>query len=279
MPFADSSNSLYVAILRHIQTMRERKDLQNPDTLARNFLSFRDRWRARIIGRNELQVLRQDPFYYYLVARTRYYDEIYGDAVRAGVVQVANIGCGADTRPYRFRDLLTAHGVRVLECDLPEAIAQKRRVARRWRGLIQVDYMPIDLNDGTWPEFGRFLAQAGRTLIVMEGVSPYIDEASFTEFLRVAARFAAPGSLLAYDYKLTGVRMEFGRSERIAVPFRLPADLPGVIRFHEALGMVMVSHESGPELCARLLPGGAPHGAFDEDALIQLRVAGNQVDG
>ena len=32
------------------------------------------------------------------------------------------VGCGSDTRAYRFQDLLCRHGVKVLECDQPEEL-------------------------------------------------------------------------------------------------------------------------------------------------------------
>lgn len=124
---------MYVARLRYIQSIHESRERRNPDALVRHFLPTLQRWRATWLGREELARLRGDPFYYYLVARTKYYDEVFNDAVSAGVQQIVSVGCGSDTRPYRFKDLLCSKGVRVLECDQPEAIQVEQIRAERGR--------------------------------------------------------------------------------------------------------------------------------------------------
>jgi len=267
---------MYVARLRYIQSVHEPPEHRNPDILVKHFLPLLQRWRVTWLRRKALLDLRADPFYYFLVARTRYYDRVIQDAVADGVSRVVGIGCGADTRAHRFRDLLSTAGVQVLECDQPEAIRIKQRLAQRFGLVDQVEYLPIDLNDSSWPSLSRWLGigTGSRTLVMMEGVSPYINHDSFCQFLEFLATTLAPGSHIAYDYKIRGVKDDFGRSERSNRLFRLPQTPDEVATFHNIRGLRVEQIESSAELSVRLLPGFSEStgSAFTEDVLVRLRV-------
>ncbi len=268
---------MYVARLRHIQATHEPPERRNPDTLVRHFLPLLQRLHAACLGQKALSQLRSDPFYYYLVARTRHYDQVVIDAVSNGIQRLIIIGCGSDTRAYRFKDLLGSKGVKVLECDQTDAIHAKRRLARRLgRRLDFVEYMPIDLNDTEWPELEGWLGGNAdlKTLVLMEGVSPYVNDSNFGQFLRFLAKRLAAGSRVAYDFKIMGVKDEFGRNGRTQRPFRLPAASDQIAAFHEERGFRQTWTELSSELGARLMPvqdnSVAPR--FKEDGLVQLQL-------
>ena len=119
------NNSISVTKWRYIQSIHETAALQNPDTFARHFLPALQRWRCAWLSQSDLTTMRSNPLYYYLVARTKYYDGIFLDAISDKVQYIINIGCGYDTRSYRFEHVLKQNGVKVLECDQPEAIVAK----------------------------------------------------------------------------------------------------------------------------------------------------------
>jgi len=233
------SNLMYVARLRYIQSIHESSERRNPDLLVRHFIPLLERWRSAWISQDELSKLRMNPFYYYLVARTRYYDQVFSDAVAEGVKSIVSVGCGSDTRPYRIMQILKSNGVRVLECDQPEAIRVKQRISKRWQGLDHVDYLPIDLNDGAWPDLTRWVDERPdrKTLVLIEGVSPHVDGVSFEQFLLLLASKLTAGSLVAYDFKTRGVEDDFGRKGRTESPFRLPSARSEVAAFHETHGL------------------------------------------
>ena len=275
MRLPDSSKAFYVAFLRYLQSIHEAPSRRNPDTLVRNFIPPLQRWRARWLGRRRLEQLRADPFYFYLAARTRYYDQVFTSAIADGVRQIVSVGCGSDTRPYRFRQLLLHHQVRVLECDQASAIEVKRRVARRWHASDYVQYLAIDLNDHEWPTLSSRIDRSGaKVLLLMEGVSPYVDDSSFTSFLGTMARHLPLGSHVAYDYKLRGVRDDFGKTARTLVPFRLSAAAAEVAAFHDELRLRLDFCELSSDLTSRLVPGLRESGAalFEEDGLARLTV-------
>lgn len=270
------SNSMFVAELRYIQSVREARGFKNPDTWVRRFIPTFRRWRCALLSSRKLADLRADPFYYYLVARTEYYDKLFLDAIEDDVRFIVNVGCGTDTRPYRFKDALEQKGINVLECDQPVAIAQKEEMTRRQGVFDHVAYMSVNLNDVAWPELESWLSRnrTGKGLVFMEGVSPYINTDTFNRFLSLLAKELFPGSRVAYDFKLSGVKDDFGRTGRTQHPFRLPAVREEIADYHKKLGYRLEHMELGSELSVRLLAGIKQMGValFEEDALVQLEV-------
>jgi len=172
----------------------------------------------------------------YLIARTKHYDQVFTYAIDKGIKYIINIGCGTDTRAYRFGAVLKSQGIRVLECDQAESIAIKQELATQAWHTDHVTYVSLDLNDNVWPNLERQLHKVpSAVLVILEGVSPYIDEISFARFLSFLAAKSNLGSLVAYDYKIGGPDdFECGRPAK--GQFRLPATKSDVIAYHEALG-------------------------------------------
>lgn len=280
MPLPNLSHMVYVGQLRHIQAAYEAPEYQNPDRLIHHFLSGAQLLNCRLRGRLALRRLRKNPFYYYVLARTRYYDEVFASAIASGVQNILNIGCGSDTRAYRFADQLRAARVNCVECDQAAAIMSKERLARRKLNAGHVQYMPIDLNVAQWDHLDQWLASVAdsKVLVMMEGVSPYIDRKAFEAFLALLTKRLTPGSRLAYDFKLEGVADGFGRKPSVAVPFRLQANASNVRDFHTPFGLNVEHFELGEELVRRTVArvNGSVGDVFAEDALVQLTVSGKR---
>jgi methyltransferase (TIGR00027 family) len=273
----DLSYMMTVAGLRYIQSIYEPPERRNPDGLVRDLLTPWQRLSCDLRARVSLGKLRAQPFYYYVLLRTQYYDEVYRSAVAGGIRRIVNIGAGSDTRAYRFADEMRQHQVQVLECDQPQATLMKERAARRrWRPD-HVSYQPIDLNDDAWPELESWLQAQGEqsTLVMLEGVSPYIDAECWGAFLEFLARVLAAGSRVAYDFKLPAVDAQFGRSARTLEPFRLASDWNEVAAYHAQRGYRLDALQSSVQLAGRLAPSAGSHEArpFEEDALCQLSLA------
>ena len=272
MKIRNFSNSMLVAEYRYIQSIHEADGLRNPDTLVQHFLPTLRRWRLAWLGKIKLTILRSDPLYYYLIARTKYYDGVFLDAISDDMQYIINVGCGSDTRSYRFEHVLKQKGVKVLECDQLEAISNKQRMtSQRW-AFDHIEYMAIDLNDDAWPDFENWLDinNTAKSLVMMEGVSPYIDVETFGRFLSLLARKLPVGSLVAYDFKLSGVKDDFGRVGRTQRPFRLTAETEEVAAYHEKLGYRLNFMELSSDLAGRLAKSGDY--LFTEDGLILLEV-------
>jgi methyltransferase (TIGR00027 family) len=268
MNLPNLTGMLNVGELRYIQSLCEATEYRNPDVLVGAFLSMQRRLACLVRGRFFKSWLRAKPFYHYLLARTKYYDEVFLDAVRDSVGCVVNIGCGSDTRAYRFQHLLRQKGVSVLECDQPQAIEAKQKIARRHWPTDHIQYVALDLHDGDWNDLMRRLEGRRPVLVMMEGVSPYVSQRPFEAFLRALAARLDPRSVVAYDFKIVDTVEDFGLTVKVQQPFRLPAERKRVAAYHAALGFELRHMELSSELSKRLLPQ-APL-LFDRDCLLRL---------
>ncbi len=270
------SNSLKVAERRYIQSIHERTELQNPDRLVGLFLPLVRRWRCRWLSQGTIAALQTDPIYYYLLARTRYYDTVFLNAITADVQYIINIGCGTDTRAYRFEQALRNKNVKILECDQPKAIQIKQDLAKRVGSNGNLAYISIDLNQDRWADFETWLGKnkTVKALVFMEGVAPYINAETFAKFLRFLAKNLSRGSRVAYDFKLRGFDETFDGDGRTPKLFRLGAGREEVVVFHKEIGYQLDHMEGSADLTTRLLAGlnVSRSCLFIEDALIQLEV-------
>jgi len=272
MKLPNLSYMMSVGELRYIQSRFERGEAKGPDALVGGFLPWSKRLGCWVRGTLLLPKLRANPFYAYLNARTKYYDQVFGEAIARSMTRIVNIGCGSDTRAQRFAGPLRAHGAEVLECDQEPAIRAKEQLARRlWGAPDHVAYQPIDLEAGSWPALEAWLARgaAAPTLVMLEGVSPYVREDAFAAFLRMLSSKLHPASAFAYDFKLRGVADDFGGAPG-GGRFRLSADREEVARYHRDLGFQVDHMELSSALSQRLQPGRAP--LFEEDCLLRLSV-------
>lgn len=276
MKLPNLSYMMSVAQLRYIQSIYESPERRNPDSMIREFLSPVQRWSCDLRGRLFLSRLRSQPFYFYVLARTRYYDEVFVDAIADGIQRILNVGCGSDTRAHRFAQSIRDNGVQVLECDQLSAIESKRHIAQQRWPEDRVDYASIDLNHRFWPELDVWMTRNSNStmLVLMEGVSPYVDNDAFGRFLEYLARKLKPGSRVAYDFKLCGVNNSFGHSKQVAQPFRLSGMTEQIAGYHTSRGFEVAAFQLSAELERRVLalPADADIRLFKEDGLVQLVV-------
>jgi len=140
--------------------------------------------------------------YEYVIARTKYIDAVFRQALAEGVDQVLIFGAGFDTRALRFQDECGDAGI--FELDVP--ITQQAKLGQyRKRGLRipeNLVFIPIDFDRESLEER---LAEEGfvrgaRSLFVMEGLLMYLQPESVTATLKVIQAFAGEGGLVVFDY-------------------------------------------------------------------------------
>lgn len=142
---------------------------------------------------------------------------------------VVHMGCGLDTRVYRVDP---NPRVRWYDVDYPEVLALRRKL---YPARVNYQHMGTPLTDPAW--IGRI--RAGRpTLLLMEGVSPYLEpEAGFALLQNLAdhfgtgelvldiyARFPMRFAFLYRALHVTGAKLTWG----IDGPEELTARIPGL---------------------------------------------------
>jgi len=159
------------------------------------------------IRKSLLSVMAPKGAYEYVIARTKYIDSVFKQAVSEGVEQVLIFGAGFDSRSIR---LLTPESpVKVFEVDAPVTQqAKKGRLVEIGVGLPDnTVYVPVDFNKED-PE--QKLVENGfkygrRCLFILEGLLMYLYESAVEETFSLIARLGALGSLVLFDYIYSSV--------------------------------------------------------------------------
>lgn len=272
---SEYSNLSATARYRHIQSIHENNDLRNPDILAGALMSPRERRKCFRLNYFSLTRLRRNPYYFYLNARTKFYDQLILDAVSTGIGRILIIGAGFDTRLYRFGGHLAANHVDLAECDQPNAIAIKQKLAKQLPYSGNIRYLSADLNHGdSWNPIIEWLKSKNNvpSLVYLEGVSPYIESSRYLEFLTTLHSVMPENSWLAYDFKKEGLEDNFGVTSEIPSPFRMKIDSDTIKEIHGNLGFKEATLITPSELMQIHTPSWNSDVSplFHEDAIVKL---------
>lgn len=144
----------------------------------------------------------------HVVYRTLAIDEALSDAINAGCRQVVLLGAGFDTRPLRLPALAQ---IPVWEVDHPATQAAKQRSLPDSPSR----YVPVDFNRD---DLGERLAASGLdprlpTVVIWEGVTPYLPPQAIAASLAALAPLLAPKSRLLVTFclpELTSLLQRYG---------------------------------------------------------------------
>ena len=153
----------------------------------------------------------------FLVARSRYTEDLLAQAVAHGITQYILLGAGLDTFAHRNRHP-TLH---VYEIDHPATQTWKRSLLAHagLAHLPRLTYIPLDLDSALADNtFTSALTSAGfdptrPAFFSALGLIPYLTPQVFQAALRTLASLA-PGTTLVFDYNLP--RESLARSEQLA---------------------------------------------------------------
>lgn len=165
-----------------------------------------------LVRRFFCRVIAPKGIYEYTIARTKYIDAVFKEALFEGFDQILIFGAGFDTRALRFRKEIGC--TKIFELDA--LITQKAKLDRyAERGLnipTNVAFIPIDFDKELLsekledPGFNR----GARSLFVLEGLLMYLQPGSVEETFKVIERFAGEGSEVVFDYVRASVLRQTG---------------------------------------------------------------------
>lgn len=134
-----------------------------------------------------------------MAARTRYFDDFFHDATRAGIRQGVILASGLDARAYRMH---WADGMKVYEIDQPQVLEFKSTTLAGMRALptTNLKFVPIDLRHD-WP---AALREAGfdtgqPTAWIAEGLLAFLPSDAQDRLFDEITALSAPGSRLATE--------------------------------------------------------------------------------
>jgi len=145
--------------------------------------------------------------YEYVIARTKYFDEVFTEALEQGFDQIVIFGAGFDSRTQRFNRLNKC--TRVFELDAPTTQQEKLK-AYEVKKLVIPDnliFVPIDFNKESLTDK---MVQAGfvagrKSLFLLEAVTMYLPRDAVEGTFRFISDVSGIGSLVAFDYIYAGV--------------------------------------------------------------------------
>ena len=250
-------------MLRAASYVDKRECYSGPDDIAYmlipHFLKLivRSRWLFKLFSR---------PFfpsgmYEYVIARTKYFDTVFMEALEHGFDQIVIFGAGFDSRALRFSEL--NKGTKVFELDAPTTQQEKLKVYQLKNLVITENliFVPIDFNKENLVDK---MAQSGfvtgrKTLFLLEAVTMYLPREAVESTLRFIKDASGMGSLIAFDYIYAGVlRKEnkyYGERElslktlaKVGEEWMFALEEGEDERFLSRYGFSLTDHRGKPEL-------------------------------
>ncbi len=204
-------------LTRAISSLESDPHYRSDDELALKLVPDRIRMLLRIprFGRLLIRSMAARGMYEYVIARTKYVDVVFKEALSNHFEQILIFGAGFDTRALCFQDL--AGMTKIFELDAPATQEAKLRQYQK-RGLripSNVAFIPIDFDKESLP--GK-LEEAGfrkeqRTLFILEGLLMYLQPESVHETFQTIQDLAGEGSEVVFDYVYASVIRGEGRYE------------------------------------------------------------------
>ncbi|NPU84453.1 MAG: SAM-dependent methyltransferase [Syntrophaceae bacterium] len=262
-----SETAMGAAFLRAMSAVDRRIGIRGPDSLAKLFLPES---RRIILDDPALRgwVIRNavsPGMYEFMIARTAFFDDMFKQALAAGVPQIVFLGAGYDSRSCRFRDFLG--DVRIFELDMPETQRHKQELLNTAGVPIpeQLTFVPIDFRTGG---IGSKLRKAGfdagrETLFVWEGVTYYLPPRVVGDTLKVIKTSSSAGSSVCFDYASHSIeKLEQDRVMRLRETMKM--NYPGeptcfslrdgeIEAFLSKRGFRILEHLTSEEMEARYL--------------------------
>jgi methyltransferase (TIGR00027 family) len=198
-----SQTAQFTCLARAISSMEKRPCLKSGDHIARSLLPGLAQVLIHLPPfRSFIRTAAGKGLYPYVVARTRYIDAVFEQAVAVGFAQIVIFGAGFDTRALRLQD--GSGALRIFELDAPTTQNAKLGQYRK-RGLAvppNVVFVAVDFDrESPSAALERSGFRAGaRTLFLFEGVLMYLQPASVDEILRTMHALGGDGSEMVFDY-------------------------------------------------------------------------------
>jgi len=204
-----SRTANFACLLRAASYVDRRPSYSGPDHIAYVLvpaffkLLLKSRWLFGLFSR---------PFfpsgmYEYVIARTRYFDAVFIEALEDDFDQIVIFGAGFDSRALRFANL--NKGTRIFELDAPTTQQEKLKVHQSKKLAIpdNLFFIPIDFNKESLQDK---MAQAGfvagkKSLFILEAVTMYLPQDAVESTFRFIEDVSGMGSLIAFDYIYAGV--------------------------------------------------------------------------
>ena len=140
--------------------------------------------------------------YEYVIARTKYIDHIFKEAIENDIEQILVFGAGFDSRALRF----AKKNIKIKIFELDSLHTQTAKIKQFRKKDIPIPkntiFIPMDFHVDSVSEklelngFKRYKA----TLFIMEGIIMYLNKEVVDELFKLIHKLAVPESRVIFDY-------------------------------------------------------------------------------
>jgi methyltransferase (TIGR00027 family) len=204
-----SRTAEWVCICRAASSLEKNGCYKSNDSLALKFLSSPIRMLIQIPFYRTFHCRVGAPkgIYEYVIARTKYMDAVYQQAVQGELDPIVILGAGFDTRAIRFA--VAGNHLSVYEFDSKNTQQTKLDLYKRNGVSIppNVIFQPVDFEKESLSERLDAIGfpEGKRCLFIMEGVSMYLEPKSVDVTFQTVTSYMGPHSLIAFDYVYSDV--------------------------------------------------------------------------
>lgn len=210
-----SRTAQYTCICRAASFREKRECYQGSDDIAYSLVPVM----IKLILKSSLlcqlcgKYLAPRGIYQYVIARTKYIDSEFRDALIKGFDQIVIFGAGFDSRAERFDHLNKS--TKIFELDAP--ITQQEKLKAFSKKKINVPanlvFVPINFNK---ENLSNKLIEAGfetrrKSMFLMEGLTMYLSSSTIDSTFSFFRDFSAMESLVIFDYVNAGVLLRENR--------------------------------------------------------------------
>jgi methyltransferase (TIGR00027 family) len=195
-----SETAVAVASLRAISNYESDDKFKCNDNYAELFLPDEKRISLKDSQiRDSIKKIIPKGMYEYVISRTKYFDDVFKDAIKHHMGQVVFLGAGFDSRPYRFNELLD--NTRIFEVDTEATQKYKRTLLMN--SFKNIEYITHNFEDDNLFDKLRKVGykQTNKTLFLWEGVSFYLKIEDVFKMLKEIKENSASGSRICFDFQ------------------------------------------------------------------------------
>jgi methyltransferase (TIGR00027 family) len=191
-------------ISRAASSLESNAHYHSDDYLAIRLLPsfFKTLFHFPLVRKFFVHILAPAGIYEYVIARTKYIDAAFEQALAKSFDQILIFGAGFDTRALRFQ----AKAQKTLIFELDAAPTQQAKIRqyqnRKLSAPANLVFIEIDFDKESLSEK---LDQAGfqkerRSLFILEGLLMYLEPESVQSTFQIIRDYAGKGSLIVFDY-------------------------------------------------------------------------------
>jgi len=140
--------------------------------------------------------------YEYVIARTKYIDNIFKEAIENGIEQILIFGAGFDSRAIRF----AGKNIKTKIFELDSLHTQTAKIKQFRKKDIPIPkntiFIPMDFHVDSVSEKLELngFKRNKPTLFIMEGILMYLDKEVVDELFKLIYELAVPESRVIFDY-------------------------------------------------------------------------------